>query len=255
MFGIKWRLGRKAVKKGLQMMWKSSSDIDAIGHIMIGGAIKHVPLSYNYEKSRWETLNDEDPEFWNDQSEANNQYRIAGNVPTVWASSKTNELGSHVQAEVAEALDLGAGRDLYTDAQVNHIKVEGANPGPNGAIADGGQAQQQGREWVDIHDPGSLEDQLVDLGSGSSARVVSMNKYYETYPEKTDTEEMKRQEWRGIESAKDDEELREMMLKLFMIAGGIVVLSFAAAFILPELLGGGGSGGGSILGMLSLIGG
>jgi hypothetical protein len=70
-----------------------------------------------------------------------------------------------------------------------------------------------------------------------------MDKYYETYPETTDSEEMELQEWRGIQKARDDEELRALMVKLMLIAGGIVVASLVAAFVLPAVLGGGDGGG------------
>jgi hypothetical protein len=242
-----WKMGRGLIRAGYKTFYKSSGKIDNIAHVCIGNHIKHVPVKYNYDLGRYETFADE-PEYWYAPSEAENEYRV-GPVPSLWMSARSTELGSHVQADVAEVLDLGGGRDLYTDAQVQHVEVTpGAGTDASGqAMADGGATQQSWGERVSIHDPGTLADQLVDLDTGledsDAGRVVSMDKYYETYPEKAATEEMELQEWRGIQKALDDEELRALMIKLMLIAGAIVVGSLVAAFVLPAVLGGGGGGG------------
>jgi hypothetical protein len=250
-----WRAVCHAGYRGMQM----SSSADYIGHISVGGEIKHVPLYYDHERGKLETSAGD---WWNIAAEGENTYRVAGRVPAVWASDRSNEVGSHVQAEVAAALDIGGDRDLRTDATVQSYQVfmDGDAGEDASAIADGGVSKPQpvGESQVTVADPGQFVDQLVDLDAGldaeDSARVTSMDKYYQTYPSVVDPEEMKRQEERGMIAAKD-QDLESYVVKVLLIALGFVAAALGAVWLLSSTGGGGGSAIGGLLGTLAPLGG
>jgi len=156
------RFFRGMINAGYRGLY-GKTDCDAIGHILVGNEVKQVPVNYNYEKGRYENRHGD---YWNVASEGDYEYRIAGRVPTVWASASSNELGSHVQAEVAEVLDRGKNQPMV-NADVN-VVLDANQPAPGGtngsAVADGGYALQVDNvsEWV---------DEIVDLRHGS--RLVS----------------------------------------------------------------------------------
>lgn len=236
------------LRAGYRGLCKSTS-ADAIMHVADGNRIKHVPVVWDHETQRYElAAADEEAMFWNASSEGRNEYRTIGNVPAVWAASEANELGSHVQAQVAQAIDLGADEPLFETADVQHVTVQpDASQSPGEAVADGG-SQVTGREIWDATTDSAPSDVVVPIGTAvtgepeAAGTVVSMNKYYETYPSVADSEEMKQQEMRG-KLAAQDEDLSALAQRMMLIAGAIVVLSLAAAFGLPILLGGGGGSG------------
>lgn len=240
-----WKMWRGFLKAGYRGIYRSTS-ADYIGHINVGGKIKHVPVEFDHEENKIKTLADEDPEWWYVAAEGDNTYSTIGNVPAVWASARANEVGSHVQAEVAEVLDLGGGQWLAESADVDAeivVDAQGGQQGAGTAVADGGVAAQNLELQVTGAEPGFLRDEVVDLRHEDDARVISMDKYYETYPEKADPKEMQNQRDMG-RLMEADSDLSAYAMKMLLIAGAIVVLSLAAVFVLPELLGGGGSGGG-----------
>jgi len=239
-----WRMWRGFLNAGYRGMYKSSKKIDEIGHIVIDGQIKHVPLRYNHERGRYETIEDE-PEWWESPAEADNEYRVAGSVPTVWASASTNELGSHVQAEVAEALDLGNDVAVYQDATVQHVTVEDQRAGGSQqAVADGGRGRS---EYVHVSNPGSLVDRVVDLSSDGDAKLISLEKYWQTYPSTEDPDKMEQERTIG-RLMERDEDLKDYAMKMLLIAVGGIVGVTAILVLGPRLLsGGGGGGGGSII--------
>jgi hypothetical protein len=241
-----WRMWRGLLNAGYRGMYKSSGKIDKIGHIIIDGQIKHVPLRYKYERRRYETIED-DPEWWESPAEADNEYRVAGSVPTVWASAATTELGSHVQAETAEALDVGQDRAVYQDATVQHVKVDASDVQAGGqqALADGGRGQT---EYVHVSDPGSLADRVIDLSAseGEAARVISLEKYWQTYPSTEDPDKMQQERLIG-RLMERDEDLKDYAMKMLLIAVGGIVGALAVVVLGPRLLGGGGGGGGGIV--------
>jgi hypothetical protein len=250
-----WKLWRALCHAGYKGMMSASS-ADYIGHISVGGEIKHVPLEYDHESGKLETFADD---WWHMNAEGNNTYRVAGRVPSVWASDRANEIGSHVQAEVAEVLDQGDDKNLMTDATVQSYQVF-ADPEAleNPARADGGVSQPQpvGESHVSVADPGVLKDKLVPLDAGldddDTARVVSMDKYYQTYPSKVDPEEMLRQEERG-RMAELDQDLDSYVIKVLLLALGFVAASLGGVWLLTSgaVSGGGGAVSGVLPGMIA----
>lgn len=249
-----WRSITRAGYKGM----KKSSSADVIGHIIVGGEIKHVPLSFNHEREQFETMGD-DPEYWETSGEYQDRYQV-GPVGTIFASSQSNDVGDHVQAEVQKAMDVGKSEYLYESAQVNHTHIEQKIDPDDGAIADGGETTNQYREIVSVDDPGSLSDRLIDLGWGKDAegRVVSASNYWESYPRTPEPEkhDQQRQIGRMMEM---DQDRTSLAFKMLLVAGAIVVGSLAAVFVLPELLGGAGggsgdgSGGGGIIPLMASL--
>lgn len=240
-----WQTWLKVGYKNL----KRASGADRINHVMNQGHILHKPIYWNSQKDRWETKNATN--WWNGGQQHN--YVGPGGVPCSWGAARATELGNQVQSEVAEALELGIERDLYRYAniEVQHMDVDAG--GQTGAIADGGQPALSGQ--VSVSNPGFLEDQLVntnalfvddrfdDLAEG---RVVSMEAYYETYPETVDSEEMQKQEDRGLLANMQDDDLWKKALYLMALAFAFVLIWEYA----PVLLGSGGGGGGGVGGML-----
>lgn len=235
-----WKGMLKASYKGV---YKSDSDIDAIGHIMVGGEIKHVPVTYDHEAEQYQTLAD-DPEWWDTHGTTEDQYRV-GPVPAVWASSAANDLGSAVQADVAEAIDVGKEGYVYQDAKINHVQM--LSPDAAGvndeAVADGGAVMNQVEEYVSVDNPGVLSDRVVDISTEADGRVVSMDKYHETYPEKTDSEKMHRERQIG-RLMETDGDKQAWAMKMLLIAVAGIIGALAVVVLGPMLLGGGGGGGG-----------
>jgi len=102
---------------------------------------------------------------------------------------------------------------------------------------------------VTAQNAGFLEDQVVNLadlyyddekGELADGRVVSMESYYETYPETIDSEEMQKQEDRGKLATMNDRNHWKIAL-YFMAAALAFVLLWE---FLPQFLSGGGGGGG-----------
>jgi hypothetical protein len=238
-----WRGLLNAGYRGLH----SSSDADAIGHIAVGNEIKHVPLEYDYDKKRYENEHDD---YWNVASEGDYEYRVAGRVPAVWGSAASNELGTHVQAEVAEVLDVGDEQYLYADPNID--VVLDAQQGQGGQ----GQARADGGMQVNWRDMGMFDDALVDLGGEN--RIVSMNKYYETYPSVVAPEEMQLQEWRGRQ-AEQNRDYGKLALKMMLIAAAAIAAATMGPPAVQALFGGGGGGGGggsiipAMIGLLGVI--
>jgi hypothetical protein len=214
-------------------------------HIMHKGQLIHEPVAWDKDEQHYRTRDKE--EWWNAPSEGAHLYHAYNSVPTMWASSDANHVGDHVQAEVAEALEFGDDRPVYTDAQVEMVLDATQDPadaaGADAAVTDGGSL---GVADVSVKNPGVLEDFLVPVGSGEeyAGTVVSGTKYYETYPETTATEEMQRQEWRGREAERDMDQMLDQMKKVVLYALAAIVFTVGLLTIGPDLVGGGGGGGG-----------
>ena len=238
-----WRGMLNAGYRGLH----KSSGADAIGHMAVGNEIKHVPLEYDYEKQRYENEYDD---YWNVASEGDYEYRVAGRVPAVWGSAASNELGTHVQAEVAEVLDVGGEQYLYSEPNID-VVLDAAQNGQGGQ----GQAMADGGMQVNWRDMGMFDDALVDLGSEN--RIVSMHKYFETYPSVVAPEEMQLQEWRGRQ-AEQNRDYAKLAMKMMLIAFGIIAVVQLGPPLIQALFGGGGGGGGGggsiIPGMIASLG-
>lgn len=238
-----WRGLLKASYKGL----KKSSGADVIGQIMVGDHAKHVPLEYDHERDRYKTLSD-DPDWWDTSGQYQDRYHV-GSVPTVFASATANDVGDHVQAETAKALELGAEQYLYESATVNHVEMVSPKGGigDDGAIADGGEVANRVEEFVTVDEPGVLSDKVVDVSWDGDARVISWDNYTDTYPETAAPQKMKEERQLG-RLMEEEGDKSKLAMKMLLVSGGIVVLSLAAVFVLPQLLGGGGGGGGSGVG-------
>jgi hypothetical protein len=255
------RFWRGLFNAGCRGLHKKSG-CDYLGFINVGGEIKPVPLDWDYEQQRFENRHDD---WWKAPQEGEYEYRVAGRVPAVWASAASNHVGSHLQAEVAEVLDMGGGQPVFRNASVQHVTQilsaadagDGDDQGPSQgqAVADGGQPNVLNSE-IAVTDPGVFEDFVVPLGPEN--RIVSMEKYYETYPAVTDPEEMHMQEQRG-RLAEQDRDYGKLALYMMLIAGGTIAAVELGPIVLNWILGMGGSaasdGGSVIPGMLTALGG
>ncbi len=249
------RFWRGLFKAGLKGIHKKSG-CDYVGFIQVGGSIKPVPVDWDYDANRFENRHDD---WWKAPTEGEYRYRMAGNVPVIWASSTSNHVGSHLQAEVAEALDMGHDMDLYKEARITADTVtlnvdDDHSASTANAVADGG-AITDGRPVADFKinrkEPRGFEDRVVALVNNEKydGRAVSLDKYYETYPEVVDTEEMKMQEQRG-ELAMTDQDYGKMALKMLLVAGAIIAVVELGPPLIDVLFGGGtagGGGGGSLI--------
>lgn len=250
-------LWRNFIKAGYKGLLKSTKGADTIMHVMHKGQLIHEPVAWDNEEQHYRTHDKEN--WWNAPDESSHRYTAYSAVPTMFASSSANHVGDHVQAEVAEAMEFGDDRPVYTDATVQMVldaTSDAAGGQAGAAVADGGQV---GVTDVSVSNPGALEDFVVPLGNPGDGdlggRTVSGNKYYATYPETTDTEEMNRQEWRGREAERDMEQMMDRIQKIVLYAF-IAVLGTVAVFVLgPKILasGGGGGGGGGIIPLMQTL--
>ncbi len=225
----------------------NSTGADMLGYEMKRGHLLPKPLIYNPDSGRWETQDGET--WWQGREDGVDIYRGPGGVSVAWGSSRANQLGTDVQAQVAEALDMGFGQVLTTGATVNLNKTTATT---QQARADGG-VDVQATAQITAQNPGQFSDYVipinklfVDDGELVDARLVSMEKYYQTYPETTESEEHQRAEDRA-RIAESDGDQAAYAMKMLLIAGATIVLAIAAFAVLPELLSGSGGGGGGIM--------
>lgn len=246
---------RGLINAGYKGLLKTSGG-DALGHLMVGGELQHHPLEWEHDEGQYQTVAGE--EFWNSPDDARNHYRGPGNTSCVWASAGSTELGSHVQAETAEALDLGQGSDLYQAAEVTEISADPDQLDQAGqaALSDGGvNRTHQPSKIVSVNNVRGWQDKLVDLSHDADARVVSMSKYAEIYPERTATDEMNRQEQRGRLAEMDPGARKSFIIKVLLIALGIIAVVILGPPLVTALLGGGGGGAGVSIPTLTILGG
>jgi len=253
--------GFTRVIPGTQSIWKrvirigyngfyKSSGADLVGHVMKEGRLKQVPMTWNNEKHRFEAG---DGDWWLAPGENEHTLLGPGNTPCAWAASSATNLGTQVQAEVAEALDFGYGTRLFTNANVTFLTIKnedgaGGAASSQQAMADGGGVTKH----ISVEQPGVLDDHVVpiskiyDDGEGNEAagRLVSMEKYYETYPETVDSEEMKKQEDRGRLAEMDKGEITSFAIKMMLLAALIIAIVLLGPDVVQYLLGSGGGGGG-----------
>lgn len=248
-------LWRNLIKAGYKGLLKSTKNADAIMHVMHKGQLIHEPVAWDNEEQHYRTHDKEN--WWNAPDESSHLYTAYSAVPTMWASSSANHVGDHVQAEVAEAMEFGNDRPLYKKPTVKTETLEAppaAGQG-SGARADGGNVAVT---TATVENPGRLEDFVVPLGDPGGGdvggRTVSGNKYYSTYPETTDTEEMHQQEWRGRQAERDMDEMMDRIQKIVLYAF-VAVLGTVALFVLgPKILNStGGSGGGGLVPLMQTL--
>jgi len=233
-----WKWLLKTSHRGL----KRSTNADLLGYEMKRGHLLIKPLIYQPDTERWETKNGET--WWRGREDGVDIYTGPGGVSCAWGASRSNQLGTEVQAEVAEAFDLGYGKVVTTNAQVNVQQVTPAAAGQ--ARSDGGVTQQV----ISPNSPGVLEDYLIPLNKLYvdddelvDTRMVSATKYYQAYPEVAESEEHQKAEERA-RIAERNEDYTDMAWKFFVAALVFVLLAIAAMFGLPEILSGSGGGGG-----------
>lgn len=245
------RFYRGLIHMGYKGILKSKSGADAVGHVMDGGQVDIEPMAFKRETDdgpldnpRWTTS---DGRWWHATNEGS--YRF-GQVPVLWASSASTELGNHITAETAEVLDIGETTDVYTDATVQNTMIKmdpSSHDGPQDAVADGG-AMQGPTETVSVEDPGRFVDQVVDLNAGlderDAGRVVSMDKYYETFPSDDGPEKMQEQWMLGYLEGHNPDQMKDFAMKMVLY----FFLTIAALWLGPPLIEAllGGTGGVSV---------
>jgi len=212
----KGELFYRGIHKTAMKKWLKKSDGDAMMHYVDeGGMLEFEPVEFApeneedpYTKNTWVGCYSENE--WRTPAGSAQTYLAHGKIPSLWAVADAADVNDDVQARVAEALDLGNDESLYESAQVSYYGLPGGDGSANGqAIADGG-AQAVARNVVNVDNPGVLEDVLVPIGESTDGgdtkgQIVSMEKYYEMYPEKTGSEEMRAQEEFGRLAEADEE--------------------------------------------------
>jgi hypothetical protein len=202
----------RGIHKTAMKKWLKKSDGDALMHYVDGGMLDFEPVEYAPEEEDEAVEQDMwvgcySGNRWRASAGRSQTYLAHGKIPSLWACSDATDVGDDVQARVAEALDLGNEKPLYESASVTYYGLPGGSDGGAGgeAIADGGR-QAVARNVINVENPGQLDDVLVPIADGEGeGQVVSMEKYYETYPEKIASEEMQMQEERGRLAEADEE--------------------------------------------------
>jgi len=217
-----------------------------------GGKVDLVPVKY---KTAAETGDDEQAgwhakgreQAWRPSTLGQSGPRL-GKTPIVPLDADSWRATSTLEARVAEAVDQGETRPLYRVDEANlRAELDTSGATRDNAVADGGQYAVNNLEFEPRTSP-IFEDMIIDLGSDDyDGQAVSWRKTNELLTETTTSDEMERQEQRGLIAGMSRKDIKSLMLKVMLI-GGVIAL---AGLIGPELVGavlggGGGSGGGVI---------
>jgi hypothetical protein len=175
-----------------------------------------------------------------------------GKTPVIPLDSESWRATSTLEARVAEAVDQGETRPLYRvdDAELTAtLDARGAA----GARADGGQMQVDDITFEPRSSP-VFDDTIINLnaGAGYNGAAVSWAKAKELMRERTTTDEMDRQEQRGLLAGMSRNDMKSLMLKLMLIAGAIALGGLVGPELVTAVLGSGGGGGGGGIVPISL---
>lgn len=256
-------LWRRLLVKSLKNYRKATS-ADAIGFIFRPSgkvdprAVKYLGADTDDAEGKWATAST--GEKWGAGVEGS-AVDLLGRTPVAFFDEEDPDRVTSKYGRMAEAVDLGQVRPLYSDVQIDEVIYEEAifPPGTepeetaNGAaVADGG-AQPEESRVVDreyrIRDAGGIEkveDSIIDLSSpvGTSGGRISFEKAKELRDETATTEEMQRQEDRGRIAELKRGADRKFVLKVFLIAAAIIAMIYLGPMVIEAIFGGGGGGGG-----------
>jgi hypothetical protein len=171
-----------------------------------------------------------------------------GKVPIVPLDADSWRATSTLEARVAEAVDQGETRPLYRVDEANlraELDTSGATRG--NAVADGGQYAVNNLEFEPRTSP-IFEDMIIDLGSDDyDGQAVSWRKTNELLTETTTSDEMERQEQRGLIAGMSRKDIKSLMLKVMLIGGVIAIAGLIGPELVGAVLGGGGGSGGGVI--------
>jgi len=224
---------QKIIKGGYKNLYKKTDAHVVVDTVYPDGERVPRPAEIDKEENKLKTANGE---WWTVSNGLEKQF--VGDTPVVTGVADHHETVDHVGARVAEAVDLGPSRYTTVEYQDN-----GVAPTNGGAVADGG-SQLPGTTfddvWLDVSNP----------EPENSGWIVSLRKHYEMHFDRAGSEEMERQETRGILSAQEPDD-RSEWLKLLIFVGGLMLGLFGPA--LAGAIGGGGGGGSPVPGGLGTI--
>jgi hypothetical protein len=167
-----------------------------------------------------------------------------GKTPIVPLDAESWRATSTLEARVAEAVDQGEMRPLYrVDEADLRAELDTTGTAAGGAITDGGAQVTN----LDFEPRGSpiFDDMIIDLGSDDyDGQAVSWRKTQELLSETTTSDEMERQEQRGIIAGMSRKDIKSLMLKIMLIGGAVALGGLVGPELVGALFGGGGGGGG-----------
>jgi len=220
------RIYQKMIRAGYKQLYKQTNAHVVVDAVYADGDRVPRPAEVDREENKLKTSNGE---WWTVSTGMEKQF--VGDTPVVTGVADQHETVDHVGARVAEAVDLGPRR--YTPVEQSR---NGISPATNGAMADGGQ-QLAGTTfddvWLDASNPAPDND----------GWIVSLRKHYEMHFDRAGSEEMERQETRGVLSAQEPDE-RSEWLKLLIFVGGLALGLFGPALASAIAGGSGGVPGG-----------
>lgn len=220
------RIYQKMIRAGYKQLYKQTNAHVVVDAVYADGDRVPRPAEVDREENKLKTSNGE---WWTVSTGMEKQF--VGDTPVVTGVADQHETVDHVGARVAEAADLGTSR--YTPVERTQA---GIKPATNGAMADGGE-QLAGTTfddvWLDASNPTPDND----------GWIVSLRKHYEMHFDRAGSEEMERQETRGVLSAQEPDE-RSEWLKLLIFVGGLALGLFGPALASAIAGGSGGVPGG-----------
>ena len=237
------KIYQKMIKGGYKNLYKKTDAHVVVDTVYADGDRVPRPAEIDKDENKLKTGNGE---WWTVTTGLEKQF--VGDVPVVTGVADQHETVDHIGARVAEAVDMGPTRHTKVNQQPNGFAPAASNGtnGAAGAMADGGDTLPGTTfddVWLDVSNPDPTND----------GWIVSLRKHYEMHFDRAGSEEMERQETRGILSAKEPNE-RSEWLKLLIFVGGLLLGLFGPA--LAGAISGGGGGGSPVpggLGMLALL--
>ena len=247
LLGIRATLFKRMATKSLNNYYKTISGADAIAiNAKAGQRLDLEPVAY---RAPDECGDDEAPGWyakdrdktWHPASEGNSVNFLAGKTPTVILEDDDHVEAGFLAPRIGQAIELDNWWPIFTNPDIN--AVIDAQPGANGARADGGMGVN-----LELDSPGEWAgENLIDLdsGPGHSGMRITTAKAKEWRAEQADSEAMKRAEDRGrLQEALGGDSTDAA--RIFLYAALLVIGVLGIIEVLPVLLGGGGGGGGGV---------
>lgn len=245
------RLFKGLAVRSLYAYYKNSGG-DRLGLVESpGGTVKLIPVKY---KTAAETGDDEQAgwhakgrdQAWRPSTLGQSGPRL-GKTPIVPLDADSWRATSTLEARVAEAVDMGETRPLY-DVSEARLTAEfdlGDTPAAD-ALPDGGEAQAD-LQFQPRSTP-VFSDMIIDLGSEEyDGQAVSWRKTQELLTETTTSDEMERQEQRGLIAGMSRKDIKSLMLKVMLIGGAVALAGLIGPELVTAIFGGGGGGGGGAI--------
>jgi len=240
---IKNKVWKKLLGVSLKQYHRASGG-DRLGlEVQPSGKMDLTPVKYrgpdqcdDDEQPGWKAKGRD--KVWRPTTMGQDGYRLA-KVPVVPLDSDSWKSTNVLESRVAEAVDQGETRPLYSVEEAHLTAEMDYGAGANGtAVADGGANLSFEPRTSPI-----FEDTIIDLGSDDyDGQAVSWEKSKELMLETVSTEEMDLHERRGELAGKAGQDRKSFVIKVMLIGAGLAALGLVGEELMAFFIGGGGGG-------------